>query len=67
MHKRSKYFEKNYRVYKDIIAGGGDRRLRRCLGCGRDFMSIGKGNRICNKCSKKDNLEVEFEKEEALK
>ncbi len=49
---RGKY--KTYKgVYKDVVCGGGEKTLRRCLGLGCEemFESSGKGNRICPKCS----------------
>ena len=39
-----------HKVYKVKTCGGGSKKLRTCLGCGKDFVSIGKGNRICPKC-----------------
>lgn len=24
--------------------------MRRCLGCGKDFLSVSKANRLCTKC-----------------
>ena len=35
---------------------GGEARQRRCLGCGRSFMSSHAGNRLCWTCSQSDAM-----------
>ncbi len=46
---------KNYQKYKGI-SGNGDIAKRNCLKCGKIFNSLGKGNRICFKCSLEKDL-----------
>ena len=41
---------KNYQIYKGI-SDNRDLAKRSCLKCGKMFNSLGKGNRICPKCS----------------
>jgi len=37
--------------------GGGERKRRRCLGCGRLFVSAWAGNRFCGLCDASKELE----------
>ncbi len=48
---RNKYRSTYFEVHKIKTCGGGENISRICLGgCDKEFLSIGKGNRICPKC-----------------